>query len=88
MKINMVNFNMVNFKTAIIRAAIVLTPSYTMAFLTEKMVYVVPMLAATSFFAAAIDFPDSNIQRRVDSDDTDDGGDTIDIVIEDVLGGG
>ena len=38
--------------TAAIKAAIVLVPSYLAAWLTDKMVYVVPTLAAASFFAA------------------------------------
>lgn len=57
-----------SLKNASFKAAIVLIPSYTVAFLTEQMVYVVPMLAATSFFAGTIDLRDANIQRRIDED--------------------
>lgn len=58
-------------KTAAIKAAIVLIPSYIMAFLTEQMVYVVPMLAATSFFAGTVDFSEKTNRRRVEEDETD-----------------
>lgn len=58
-------------KNAAIKATIVLVPSYIMAFLTEQMVYVVPMLAATSFFAGTVDFSEKTNRRRVDEDEAD-----------------
>ncbi|MGV6888663.1 hypothetical protein ACTYEO_05390 [Rhodophyticola sp. SM2404] len=60
-------------RNAAIKAAIVLVPSYIMAFLTEQMVYVVPMLAASSFFAGAVDFSEKTNRRRVDEDEADQG---------------
>lgn len=60
-------------RNAAIKAAIVLVPSYIMAFLTEQMVYVVPMLAASSFFAGTVDFSEKTNRRRVDEDEADQG---------------
>jgi len=51
---------------ALIKAATVLVPTYTVAYFTEKMIYVVPMLAASTFIAAALFH--TNIERRVDED--------------------
>ena len=50
-------------RTAILKAVIVLIPSYTAAYLTGQMVWVVPTLVAAAFFATSID-----MSRRVDSD--------------------
>lgn len=55
------------------KAAIVLTPSYSVAYLSDKMVYVVPTLAAAGMFAATIETRDVN--RLLDDDD---GGDDED----------
>jgi len=43
--------------TPLLQAIIVLGPTYLIAYLTDKMVYTIPMLAATSFVAAAIKNP-------------------------------
>ena len=48
-------------RSALLKAGIVLLPSYTAAWLTDKMVWVVPTLVAATFFAATID-----LSRRVD----------------------
>ena len=79
-----------HLKGASIKAAIVLLPSYLAAYLTEQMVWVVPTLAAASFFAGTIQIGEAPIRRRVDEDtedhdDHDDHGDyeaieTIDTV--------
>ena len=50
-----------------IKVAIVLVPSYTAVYLTDKMVYVVPTLAA-GFFAANVDLVAKKTIRRVDDD--------------------
>lgn len=55
---------------ALMKACIVLVPCYTMAYITEQMVYVVPTLAASAFFASALEISDLP-HRRVD-EDTDD----------------
>ena len=44
---------------------VVLIPTYGVAFLTDKMVYVVPMLAAMGFIAAGL-FEDENTTKRLD----------------------
>ncbi|PCH45885.1 MAG: hypothetical protein COC23_05205 [Hyphomicrobiales bacterium] len=67
-------FDKTGVRIAITRAAIVLVPSYLAAYLTDKMVYVVPTLAAASFFAASLTLPIEQTSRRVDED-----GDTTDI---------
>ena len=65
-----------HMKTALIKALIVLIPTYLTAYLTNKMVYVVPMLAAAGFVAASVG--SENTQKRIDGDkdDADDGTDT------------
>ena len=49
----------------LIQAVLVLVPTYITAYLTDKMVYVIPMLAAVSFIAASITPATS---RRVEED--------------------
>ena len=44
---------MQKFKIGLVQAVIVLIPTYTVAYLTDKMVYTIPMLAAVSFIAAS-----------------------------------
>lgn len=61
-------FDKVGIKLALTRAAIVLIPSYSVAYLTDKMVYVVPTLAAASFFAASLSLQNEKTARRVDED--------------------
>ena len=53
-------------KRGFIKAIIVLVPSYITAYLTGQMIYVVPMLAASGFIAAAM-FNDT-FERRVEED--------------------
>ena len=55
-------------KKPFVQALIVLVPSYIIAYTTNKMVYVVPMLAAMGFVAAAVFREDT--EKRID-DDTD-----------------
>jgi len=60
--------NKLNFKISIVKAVIVLIPSYSAAFITDKMIYVVPTLVAASFFAASINSTSELSSRRVDED--------------------
>ena len=39
---------------SVIQAVIVLLPTYVIAYMTDKMVYTIPMLAAMSFVAARV----------------------------------
>jgi hypothetical protein len=56
-------------KEATLKAMIVLVPTYTAAYLTEKMVWVVPTLAAAGFFAGTISLSGDNAtQRRIEED--------------------
>ena len=43
-----------NLYESLIKALIVLVPTYITAYITDKMIYVIPMLAAVSFIAASI----------------------------------
>jgi len=52
------------------KVLIILIPCYTMAILTEKMVYVLPMVVVTGIISMAL-IPDK--KKRID-DDGDDGG--------------
>ena len=60
-----------NIKLAVLQALIVLIPTYAVAYYTQAMVYTIPMLAATSFIAAAVKPNSTHI--RVD-DVSKDGG--------------
>ena len=51
---------------SLLQAVIVLVPTYITAYLTDKMIYVIPMLAAASFVAASLS--PSNFNRRVEED--------------------
>ncbi len=63
-----------HLRAACIKAAIVLIPSYLAAYLTQAMVWVVPTLAAASFFAGTIEIADAPFRRRVDEDEGDGDG--------------
>ena len=43
-----------DMRTALVQAVIVLIPTYAVAYTTQAMVYTIPMLAASSFIAAAV----------------------------------
>ena len=60
-------FANMNLRRALLKAAIVLVPTYTAAYITGEMVWVVPTLAAAGFFAATIG-SDPNLTMRVDED--------------------
>lgn len=49
-----------NLRAAFLKAMVILGPSYFVAFLTDKMVYVVPTLAAAGIFASTIETRDVN----------------------------
>ena len=51
-----------NLKLASVQSLIVLIPTYAVAYTTEQMVYTIPMLAATSFIAAAVK-PSATVTR-------------------------
>jgi hypothetical protein len=55
-------------KTAMLRASTVLIPSYTAAYLTGQMVYVVPTLAAAGFFAASIGGDAPSTRNNIDNE--------------------
>mgnify|MGYP001207065780 FL=1 len=54
-----------NFKEALFKALIILVPSYTMAVLTEKMVYVLPIVVVSGIIAMAV-IPDK--KKRLDDE--------------------
>ena len=55
---------MKKYKIGLIQAVIVLVPTYLVAYLTDKMVYTIPMLAAASFIAAS--FSKDTATKRID----------------------
>ncbi|MCH9780760.1 MAG: hypothetical protein K0U36_05710 [Alphaproteobacteria bacterium] len=70
-----------NFKLTLIKLLIVLLPALTVAYLTEKVVYVLPILAALAVVATQLrDHADDNDDEapllRVDGDMGDDAGNT------------
>ena len=59
--------------TPLLQALIVLGPTYLIAYLTDKMVYTIPMLAATSFIAASLSYSDEGkdpTTKRTDDGDS------------------
>ena len=54
-------------KKALIKALIILIPTYSVAFLTEMMVYTIPMQAASSIFATSL-YSKNKDELRVDED--------------------
>jgi len=52
----------------LIKAVVILFPTYTVAFATEAMVYTIPMLAVSTIFAHSI-FDDAEVHRRTDDED-------------------
>ena len=60
------SLEMTGLKKALVRGIVVLIPTYAVAYLTDKMVYVVPMLAAMGFVAASL-FED-NTTKRIEDD--------------------
>ena len=57
-----------------IQAVVVLVPTYAIAYLTDKMVYTIPMLAAMSFVAARIGKYYEDFEGDPSTKRTDDGG--------------
>lgn len=60
----------------LIRLLVMLVPTYTVAYITNAMIYTMPMLAACTLLAANL-FNDDETEIRVDEDGGDggDGGD-------------
>ena len=54
-------------RDGLIKAAIVLVPTYITAYISDKMIYVIPMLAAACFIAASLT-SSPNTDRRVEED--------------------
>ena len=59
---------------SVIQAVVVLVPTYAIAYLTDKMVYTIPMLAAMSFVAARIGKYYEDSEGDPTTKRTDDGG--------------
>ena len=57
-------------KGALIKSLVILVPSYTMAVLTEKMVYVLPMVVVCGMIAMVI-VPET--KKRIDDDAGEEG---------------
>ena len=59
---------------SVIQAVVVLVPTYVIAYMTDKMVYTIPMLAAMSFVAARIGRYYEDQEEEKQTKRTDDGG--------------
>ena len=57
-----------DLKASLLQCAIVLVPTYTVAYLTEMMVYTIPMLAACSFIASSVRKRSHTVDSDIDSD--------------------
>lgn len=66
--------NAKKIKQGFVQAIIVLVPTYLVAYFTDKMVFTIPMLAASSFIAASISSRDTKL--KVDDDVDTDGSDS------------
>ena len=53
-------------KLSLVQAVIVLIPTYITAYISDRMIYVIPMLAACSFIAASLS--PSRLERKVEED--------------------
>tara|TARA_Y100000310_G_scaffold296687_1_gene329144 strand:+ start:829 stop:1047 length:219 start_codon:yes stop_codon:yes gene_type:complete len=53
---------------SLVQGTVVLLPTYIVAYLTDKMVYTIPMLAAMSFVAARIGKAHEDERRKTDED--------------------
>ncbi|WP_212699429.1 hypothetical protein [Thalassovita aquimarina] len=60
-----------NLRAAFLKAIVILVPSYLVAFMTDKMVYVVPTLAAAGIFASTVQTKDVNRLLDEGDDGTD-----------------
>jgi len=63
--------NAKKIKQGFVQAIIVLVPTYLVAYFTDKMVFTIPMLAASSFIAASISSRDTKLKTDEDVDVSD-----------------
>ena len=63
--------NTKKLKQGFLQAVIVLVPTYLVAYFTDKMVYTIPMLAASSFIAASISSRDTKLKVDDDTEGSD-----------------
>ena len=55
-------------KNLVIKVLIIAAPTYTMAIITNAMVYTIPMLAISTLIATNIFKDDEDIENRVEQD--------------------
>ena len=58
----------------IVRVLVMLVPTYSVAYLSEAMIYTMPMLAVCTLIAANL-YDEEETENRVDEDGSPDGGD-------------
>ena len=63
--------NAKKIKQGFVQAIIVLAPTYLVAYFTDKMVFTIPMLAASSFIAASISSRDTKLKVDDDAEGSD-----------------
>lgn len=57
-----------NFRNAVLKVGIILVPCWSVAWVTQKMVYVVPTVAAAVLLASAVSLKADKRAGRVDED--------------------
>lgn len=65
-------FNLEDKKLLIAKILIIGIPSYTVAFFSEKILYVVPTIALTIMIANSIDTENSSSRNRLDDESVND----------------
>jgi len=60
-----------DIKASLLQVAIVLVPTYTVAYTTEMMVYTIPMLAASTILASSVRKREHTVDTDLDSDSSD-----------------
>ena len=61
-------------KQLIVRVLVMLVPTYSVAYISEAMIYTMPMLAVCTLIAANL-YGEEETENRVDEDGSPDGGD-------------
>lgn len=61
--------NLKNIKTIAVQILIIGIPSYSVAVLTEKVIYVVPTIAMMMMVANSVEIGNSTSRNRIDTED-------------------
>ena len=61
--------NVKNIKTIVVRILIIGIPSYSVAVITEKVIYVVPTIAMMMMVANSVEIGNTSSRNRIDTED-------------------